>query len=516
MRSRLLLVLAVLATLTVATFAVPLGASVAEARTREFVLTRDGDVQRFASLAENYVTGEGAGALFDEMEAYHELYGEDLAVISTRGVPARSLGVDLDSPEVSQAVSRALRNQSPTTQDALKPWSQDEAIFAKPVGTDAQVNGAVLLVASTGAAKADIVRAWLYILLGVAAALAAFGVLAHSVSNWVLRPLERLSGRVQQLTESLPFARRRRDEPEAPDPVLPRRGPPELRELTRSFESMSDDVHRSAEAQRRLVADTAHQLRNPLAALQLRLDTLEPAVSEIGRRSYERAAAESHRLAGILDDLLKLAAAESPGSRTDGPTARCLPLTVAADRVDFWQGSASELGIGLELQTATEELEDALEEVEAAVPATVLAQILDVLIDNACKYAAGASLIRVAVERRPAANGYTRIGVSVADNGPGVPAEARSRLTERFYRGSELADRQAAVQAGPRPPGDTGRNSAARAGTGLGLAIAAALAQSFAGVLEFSETEGGGLTATAVFPRFTPVESGQREVPDED
>jgi signal transduction histidine kinase len=71
------------------------------------------------------------------------------------------------------------------------------------------------------------------------------------------------------------------------------------------------------------------------------------------------------------------------------------------------------------------------------------------------------------------------VAVSVADNGPGVSADQRARLTERFYRGASSADRSGSGQPG----------------TGLGLAIADALLASFGGSLEFAETPGGGLTA---------------------
>jgi signal transduction histidine kinase len=470
MRNRLLIVLAVLAVLTTATFAVPLAVTTAESRTREFILSRDADVQRFAGIAEDYVVTGEARALDEELDSYTGLYGEQVAVVSTRGVAPRSTGLDLSSTEVRASVSRAVRNQPDPTPPLLTPWSPDTVLFTQPIGNDAQVSGAVVLAASTADAKADIGRGWLATLAAAVAALLVFGVIAQAVSGWVLRPLQRLSGRVRDLTAGLPFVPRSGAGPAA---VLPAGGPPELRALTRSFDAMSAAVTESTAAQRRLVADTAHQLRNPLAALQLRLDVLESQVDADTRPSVERAAAEAVRLNSILGDLLSLARAETPGL----PDREvCDAAEVAAGRVEFWAPAAARSGSVVALH--------AHGPVTVAVAAGVLEQVLDVLLDNACKYAAGAR-IDVAAEAASASASVAR--VTVADHGPGAPREHLDRLTERFFRGTDTADQ--AGTAGSRP-----------GGTGLGLAIAAALAERSGGSLRFTGTEGGGLTAVLELP----------------
>nr|WP_256128043.1 sensor histidine kinase [Arthrobacter sp. SDTb3-6] len=113
-------------------------------------------------------------------------------------------------------------------------------------------------------------------------------------------------------------------------------------------------------------------------------------------------------------------------------------------------------------------------------------QVLDVLLDNACKYAPRGQL-RVGV----AATGRNIVAVTVADSGPGVRSADLGRLSERFFRGGISADRGA-----PNPPG-----------TGLGLAIAAALAENMGGTLRLSQTPGGGLTATVEIPGVPNPES---------
>lgn len=477
MRNRLLIVLAVLAVLTTATFAIPLSVATAESRTREFILSREADVQRFAGLAENYVVSGGDEALDEELTSYTDLYAEPIAVVSTRGVAPRSTGLDLSSAEVQASISRAVRNQPNPTPPLLTPWSPDTVLFSQPIGNDAQVSGAVVLAASTADAKADIGRGWLATLAAAVAALLVFGVIAQTVSRWVLRPLQRLSARIRDLTAGLPFVPRSSPGPAA---ALPTGGPPELRALTRSFDAMSAAVIESTAAQRRLVADTAHQLRNPLAALQLRLDVLENQVDAGTRPSVERAAAEAERLNLILGDLLSLARAETP-EVADG--AVCDAAAVAAERMEFWLPTARRSGSALTLHSPAS--------APVAVTAHTLEQILDVLIDNACKYAAGAQ-IDVAVEPKAGAVAT----VTVADHGPGVRGEHLDRLTERFFRGTDTADQ--AGSTGERP-----------GGTGLGLSIASALAERSGGSLRFLGTEDGGLTAVLELPAAAATDAAE-------
>lgn len=491
MRNRLMSVLVVLTALAVTGFGFPLAVSLADARTQQFVLSRDSDLQRFVGLSSGYVTTGNPGSLFDEMRIYHELYGDKLSVVSTKGMPSHGEGISPDAPVVSDSVFRALRNQSAANIGALAPWAPDEVVFAKPVGTDGQVDGAVLIVSSTQAAKADIGQQWLYIFLGMIAALIAFGILAVSVSRWVLRPLELLSRRLRRLTESLPFASSTREPHPTPTSEPVRQGPPELRALSQSFEQMAAAVERSSLSQRRLVADAAHQLRNPLAALQLRLDFLEPHVSPAGHNNYEQAAAESLRFTAVLDSLLSLAAAEAPPEGGEKREARCIASEVAADRTEFWQRAAARRGVQLMFEGGPAGANAAPNAPGAAAAITegALDQVLDVLIDNACKYAGAGAHVRVSCVSRPAFNGDDgSVAVTVADNGSGVTDDQRARLTERFYRGASTADRSGSGQPG----------------TGLGLAIADALLASFDSSLEFSATPGGGLTAVVRLPAAPP------------
>ncbi|MFH5877259.1 sensor histidine kinase [Arthrobacter sp. NA-172] len=494
MRTRLLLVLAVLGAVVVTAFAFPLAASMADARTREFVLSRDADLQRFTDLADGYARNGSSGLLLEEVSAYHGLYGEAVAVVSTRGAAPYAVGTSLDDPAVAAAIGRALRNERSSGVELLTPWSTDTVVFAKPIGTGAQVNGAVVIVASTESTRSDILLGWAVIGVGFLTAVIGFGALALSVSRWVLRPLEEVSTRMQRLTKSLPFVAVGSGTPGSPS-ALGRTGPPELRKLSAAFETMDSAVHTSVEAQRRLVADTAHQLRNPLAALQLRLDTLGPRVEEEGKKSHERAMGEAVRLEEILDDLLALSVAEAPRTKGGDGENTCVPHLVAVERADFWQDTAVESGIEFRVDHDAAGL-------EALVSTGDLEQILDVLFDNICKYAGPGTTARISTGRSNSPEGGRRTVVTVADDGAGVAPEELALITRRFYRGSSQGE----------TPGDGGHPT----GTGLGLSIVEALVESNGGELLIRETPGSGLTVVMSFaaPADQPAGRGRPAADD--
>ena len=166
MRRRLLTALTVFAALAVLAFAVPLSLTAATSRTQQFVLGRSGDADRFATLADAAGSASGVRALADEVGRYHELYGENVLVVDARGAPIVNAGVEVSDPRIRAAVAAARRNQRPQQVDRLTPWSAPIMLIARPVGTGVQVNGAVVIEASTTAARSAIARTWAVIVLG--------------------------------------------------------------------------------------------------------------------------------------------------------------------------------------------------------------------------------------------------------------------------------------------------------------------------------------------------------------
>ncbi|MFC9768756.1 sensor histidine kinase [Rhodococcus jostii] len=464
MRRRLLLILAILGSCAVASFAIPLAIATADARTQEFTLGREGDIQRFAVLAEEYVRTGDPARIAGEVEAYDDVYGEGVLVVSTRGVPTLGVGLDGNEPGIEAAIRSGLRNERVSTVDRLFPWSDDEALFVKPVGSGAQVNGTIVLRASTAEARSDILRQWAVIAAGAVLALAAFGVLAIVLSRWVLGPLANLSKGIVQLIRRMPDTGMPQTSapPQSVLPATAAGGPPEVRRLAHSFDVMSSAVLRAADAQQRLIADTAHQLRNPLAALQFRLDLLDDGVPDSAREDYHSVTEEAKRLQTILDSLLSLASAETPRFGADRSEAACDALSVVADRVDFWSVTARERGARLVTVAAD------VDRVQVAIAENDLSQVLDVLIDNASRYAGPHPTIEIGVVVEQSQD-RSPVCVWVADDGPGVPEELRDKLTDRFFRASD------------------------QAGTGLGLSIVEVVTAAYGGRLVIDEAPAGGL-----------------------
>lgn len=250
-------------------------------------------------------------------------------------------------------------------------------------------------------------------------------------------------------------------------------GPPELRQLATGFNRMARTVTAALEQQRRLVADTSHQMRNPMAALRLRVDALHTHLPASADRTYTGVTTELDRLETLLDDLLALATAEHRAGEltvTDGSDARCDATAVAADRHRLWEPVAHRAGARLGLRAAEAP-------VLAACTDRELAQITDVLLDNAIKYAGPGAEITLSCT----AEG-SRCVLTVTDDGPGLGTEELALATTRFWRsGRQRED--------------------GTAGTGLGLAIAEQLLAGRGGRLELAAARPRGLRARAVVPR---------------
>ncbi len=486
MRRRLLTALTVFAALAVLAFAEPLSLTVATSRTQQLVLGRSGDADRFATLAGAAGSAGGAQALADEVGRYHELYGENVLVVDARGAPIVNAGVDVSDPWISAAVAAARRNQRPQQADRLTPWSAPVMLIARPVGTGVQVNGAVVIEASTAAARSSIARMWAVIAVGGLGAMGLFILLALVLSRWVLRPLAAMSGAVAELTATLPKPRGRA-------PITRRYGgPPEVRDLAVSVDAMATAVADSADAQHQLVADTAHAMRNPLAALTIRLDSLEYAVPDRAAGTFLGATGEVERLTALLDDLLELAVAQAPaafGTAASGEEF-CDPAQVAADRIDAWAPAFEEAQMRLIAASADPRSGETVAAIPAprqdtgatsgsgaaAISSAALAQILDVALSNSCRYAGSGAHTVVEVHSEP---GW--VTVRVADDGTGAAPDELDKLTARFYRGS----------------------TAAAGGTGLGLSIAQALATAWGGTLTVEAVRPRGLAVTVRVPAVT-------------
>jgi signal transduction histidine kinase len=309
------------------------------------------------------------------------------------------------------------------------------------------VEGTVILARSTAPLHHDILELW--VILGTIAflALLAAALLAFALARWVSRPLAGLDSAAGRLADGNLASRAVVDS-----------GPPELRRLGTTFNTMAGRLEALVHGNRAVIADVSHQLRTPLAALRLRLDLLAADTDPATGHELAGALEELARLSRLVDGLLAVARAENV---VPVPVAVDL-AEVARERVVAWHPVADDRGIRL--------ASDPDGQAMAWIGEGHLEQILDNLIANALEaLSAGHQVI---VTTTVTASGGQ---VNVSDNGPGMNAEDRDRAFLRFSTSSPN-------------------------GTGLGLAIVHRLVTSNGGTARLAQTPGGGLTIALAFP----------------
>ncbi|MDS0139731.1 MULTISPECIES: HAMP domain-containing sensor histidine kinase [unclassified Amycolatopsis] len=462
MRVRLQGIVLTLVALLVFGLGIPLARSIAAGAQQDLFLDRLTDTARFASLAQRPLLDNKPGLIEPDLIRYTDVYGVQALVVNQDGkLFASSLGqsarIDLKDDRVSGPVHEALAGRRSQPTGVLMPWDSTPLVLAEPVLADGEVHGAVLTVSDTGAERADVLWWWLLLAAGGILAFTLALAVAIPVVRWILRPVHRLDDATGALVASVVSGR------EA-EPVGESGGPPELRQLGRSFDRMASSVSGALAAQRAFVADASHQLRNPLTALKIRLGNLEGHVDdEPAAADLEAARVDAGRLHQILDGLLSMARAEASGGELD-------PVVldeVVADRVADWSVVGEARDVRLVVETSGDGA-------RVCMPPRGAETILDALLDNALKFTAAGTEILVAVARSG-----DRVRLSVRDHGPGLPPEELDRALDRFWRSP-------AHQNVP--------------GSGLGLAIVSEIVAHSDGELALELPEGGGLRISMVFP----------------
>ncbi|MEV4973144.1 sensor histidine kinase [Streptomyces scopuliridis] len=462
MRTRLLPLLIILMAGVLLALGFPLAVSLAAAEQQRVVVDRIDDTARVAALAQ-FVSESRSGAqerramLEAELTRYYEVYGVRAGVFyRDNGVMARApegWSVPAEGP-ARQSFEEALLGRRSGDPEQVWPWQNGRLIVDSPVVRDGDVVAVVVTDSPTGQMRSRILHGWLIIAAGeVAAMLLAVGA-AIRLTGWVLRPVRVLDAATHDIATGRMNSR-----------VAAAGGPPELRRLASSFNEMADNVEDVLEQQRAFVADASHQLRNPLAALLLRIELLGLELPE-GNEEIASVRTEGKRLAQVLDDLLDLALAEH--------AAADLRLTdigeVAAERVAAWRALAEEKGVRLTEHRAA---------VTAWADPIALSSALDAVIDNALKFTPAGEEVTVTVAR----NGTTS-KIVINDGGPGLTDDELARIGDRFWR----SNRHQNIK-----------------GSGLGLSISRALLAAGGGSIAYEHGEPRGLRVTLSVPRSSPT-----------
>jgi signal transduction histidine kinase len=321
---------------------------------------------------------------------------------------------------------------------ALAAGSADDAtvVVAAPAG---DIDDAVRVVRTS-------------LIVGFAVLLALLAAVAWRLVGATLRPVEALRAGAEKITgtgstDILPL-------PDSAD---------EIRRLAETLNDMLGRLESSRRRQRAFVADAAHELRSPLTSLRTQL---EVGVATGDDPEVEELLVEVQRLTSLVDDLLLLARLDD----AKPPPREVIDLgLVVAESAERY--AAQGVPVTLEVSPNPNVLAD---------PGAVR-RVLANLLDNAVRYAASA--VSVGVGTGPDGGAL----VEIVDDGPGIPAEDRKRVFERFSRLHDARDR------------GTG-------GSGLGLAIVRELVQQQGGSVGLGDAvDGADPPGLRVQVRFPPI-----------
>ncbi|MCZ3382328.1 ATP-binding protein [Kosakonia sp. SOY2] len=251
-----------------------------------------------------------------------------------------------------------------------------------------------------------------------------------------------------------------------PDDLSPLKAVPKHRELRQMVDAVNGflaRVRESTERERVFIADAAHELRTPLAAMRINVEALQSYVSSDSQKELLAGIIRSNsRAARLVNQLLLMMHSEARIDMVMEP----VPLTtLIQERMAGLAPLAAERRIELEFY--------AEDEIWITGVRERLMSLIDNLIENAVKYSPEGG--RVEVELR-SLNNSTQLRVS--DAGPGIPVELRERVFDRFFRDPNQM----------------------QSGSGLGLAIVKAVAQQHNSSVSLTTSAEGGLMVTVDFP----------------
>ncbi len=316
-------------------------------------------------------------------------------------------------------------------------------------------------------------RLWLFIAAGILGGtlLASLGGVA--IAARAMRPISALTATARQIGVTGDPSRHMPD-PKADDEVaeLART----LEQMLRSLDAARTEREAAMKKQREFVADASHELRTPLTSVLANLELLQASL-DVRNGSEDRAMVDSalrssRRMSRLVGDLLLLARADAGRI---GKHRTC-------DLAEIAGNAAVEMAPVLGERELEIDNEHALP-VEGN-PDELHRMVLN-LLDNAARHTPPGAKIELHVHRAGA-----EALVEVIDDGPGIPAQIRAQIFDRFVRGEGPAD----TAVGP--------------GSGLGLAIVRAVAASHGGTVEVAESASGG----ALFRVRLPVNRSQQGI----
>ena len=381
------------------------------------------------------------GLLFEVWDAENRL------VAAAPGLPAGGL------PWSAEARAAADRRQSHLDSPPSEAGHKVR-VLTRPVADDSRLVAVVRVGESLqpiDQAVADLMR---LLVVGGLLILLACIVVTWVVVSRALVPLESIAATAERIARTGDVSLTVQPE-----------GSHEVRRLAIAFNRMVERLQRLLESQRQLLADTSHELRNPLTVVRTDLDLLGRELDPETRQEVAaEAAEEAERMSRLVADLLYLTREEQADR---GPSEPVRLDLLAADVVERLQQVAPEHAVRVEYH----------EPVSVVGNRDRLHQLVTNLVENGIRYSPVGGHVAVRVEM--ADDNTARL--DVADDGIGIPAEHLTRVFDRFYR------------VDPARARNTG-------GTGLGLAIVKHVAESHGGTVRATSEVGVGSTFSVLLP----------------
>ncbi len=303
----------------------------------------------------------------------------------------------------------------------LRPMPEMLLVGQKIVGSDGVQRQLVLLRGP----KPPHARLAMLLAVQIALSMLVIGGVGWWVARSIARPVAALQQAAQRMAAGDLSSRVGGGYPQARD---------ELGLLAREFDHMAGRIEALVAHERGVLQDVSHELRSPLARLQLILELARQESAEGAAPHFQRAEHEIARLDLLIGELLALSRMEGdlPGMTRD-------PVDLAALAGDCLAEAELDAGShGVQLRL------DAAEPLEVSGNVQLLARALDNLLSNAIKFGAGGEVLL-----RLARNG-SQAELSVRDHGPGVPEADLPKLFRPFFRGANAARHGLGLAIGAR------------------------------------------------------------------
>ncbi len=374
------------------------------------------------------------------------------------GVPAFVPGVEVpfrlvDEPALLERMVTEVTDGRVRLGAAATPMGHLRYI-AIPIAVGDGSSGVFIAAIDVEAELSELTSSFMTFTVVAVIALVTIGLIGWFVAGRLLEPLRRLRLAAAHITATDRHQR------------IPLVGNDDVTDLTRTVNEMLDRLDVALTSQQQLLDDVRHELKTPITIVRGHLELLDPSDRYDVEQTRSLAIDELDRMTGLVDDIAALAESRSTELRrvevrADALTADVLNKARVIRGHDWVLGETSPARVGLDVGKIT--------------------QAWLQLVDNAAKYAPEGTPITIGSTGRPGT-----VELWVRDVGPGIPAEARDRIFERFGRA------------------DTGRGIH---GSGLGLSIVRAIATAHGGrVMVLSS--GSGTQIGLELPRM--AEAGHR------